>query len=47
LKCDSELKALFDELKATVTQLDKAQLEPSSKSVLNILSYSKSVQAKA
>jgi hypothetical protein len=38
---------LCDELKATLSQLDKAHLEPSSTSVLNILSYSKSLQAKA
>ena len=47
LKCDSELQALFNELKATIAQLDDAQLEPSAASVLNILSYSRGIGQKA
>ena len=47
LKCDSELQALFDELKATIAQLDEAQVEPSAASVLNILSSSRGIGQKA
>ena len=47
LKCDSELLALYNELKATIEQLDQTHLEPSSSTILNILNYSRSVQAKA
>jgi hypothetical protein len=47
LKCDSELEALYNELKVTIEQLDSARMEPSSSTVLNILNYSRSVQAKA
>lgn len=43
LLCDSELQALFNELKATIAQLDDAQLEPAASTVLNILSYSRGV----
>jgi hypothetical protein len=45
--CDSELQALFNELKAMMARLDDAQLEPSSSVLLNILSYSRSVGQKA
>ena len=47
LLCDSELQALFNELKTTIKQLDDAQLEPSPSVLLNILSYSRSVGQKA
>ena len=47
LLCDSELQALFNELKAMMAKLDDAQLEPSSTSLLNILSYSRSIGQKA
>ena len=47
LKCDSELQAMFNDLKASVEQLDKASLEPSQSAILSILAYSRSVQAKA
>ena len=47
LKCDSELQALFNDLKETVEHLDKDAMEPSSSAVLSILAYSRSVQAKA
>jgi len=45
--CDSELQALFNELKAMIAQLDDAQMEPSTSTVLNILSYSRGVGQKA
>jgi len=47
LLCDSELQALFNELKAMIAQLDDAQMEPSTSTVLNILSYSRGVGQKA
>ena len=47
LKCDSELQGLLDELKVTIAQLDNTHLEPASSTILSILNYSRSVQAKA
>jgi hypothetical protein len=38
---------MFNDLKASVEQLDKASLEPSQSAILSILAYSRSVQAKA
>ena len=46
LMCDSELQAMYAELKAVVGELDRDQQGPSSSTVLNILSYSKSFQEK-
>jgi hypothetical protein len=46
LICDGELMALYKEMCAMVQTLDNAQLEPSSATVLNILSYSRNTQAK-
>jgi hypothetical protein len=44
--CDSELQALYNELKAVTGQLDRINTEPAASSVLNILAYSKSLQEK-
>ena len=41
---DSGLQALYNELCSTVNEMDQAKLEPSANTVLNILSYSKSLQ---
>jgi hypothetical protein len=46
LLCDSELQALCQELRSMKKGMDEAQLEPSSSTVLNILSYSRSFQEK-
>jgi hypothetical protein len=46
LACDSELQSLYMELCAMKNEMDKIKLEPSSTTVLNILSYSKSLQEK-
>lgn len=46
LLCDSELMALYDELRATLFELDEAEAEPSPTTVLSILAYSKSTQPK-
>jgi hypothetical protein len=43
LICDSDLQALYNELYVMKKNMDAAQLEPSSKAVLNILSYARSV----
>lgn len=43
LICDSDLQALYNELYVMKKNMDAAQLEPSSSTVLNILSYSHSV----
>ncbi|MFZ6010104.1 MAG: hypothetical protein ACOYXT_07110 [Bacteroidota bacterium] len=44
LICDSELMALYNELCAILKEMDESQLEPSSATILNILSYSRSTQ---
>ena len=41
LICDGELRALFNELCSVKASIDEAHIEPSSATVLNILSYSK------
>ena len=46
LICDSELMALYNEMCAMIKDMDGAQLEPSSATVLSILSYSRSTQQK-
>ena len=43
---DGNLKALFNEVRAALKDLDKAALEPSANTVFNILNYSRSLQAK-
>ena len=43
---DEELKAQFAELRAVMKSLDSSQKEPSSKTILNILSYSRSTNGK-
>jgi hypothetical protein len=35
---------LFNELRSTIKEMDDAQIQPSSTVVMNILSYSKSLQ---
>ena len=44
LLSDTELRTLYTSMLALKNDLDKAQLEPSSATVLNILSYSRSEQ---
>ena len=46
LLVDSTLMTLFNELRALKVRLEEAKLEPSSSTVLNILSYAKSVTVK-
>jgi len=42
LLLDTELQALFKDLKALIRELDESTLEPSSGTILNILAYSRS-----
>ena len=44
LMYDSELQAMYNELKATTGDLDRTIMEPSASAVLNVLAYSKSLQ---
>lgn len=44
LLADNELRDLYQSMSAMKAEMDKAQLEPSSNTVLNILSYSRSEQ---
>lgn len=44
LLADNELRELYQSMSAMKTEMDKAQLEPSSNAVLNILSYSRNEQ---
>jgi hypothetical protein len=46
LLCDSELQAMYNELKSVMGQLDRDQAEPPSSAILNILAYSRSLQEK-
>ena len=46
LMCDSELQAMYNELKTVIGELDRDHMQPSSSTILNILSYSKSFQEK-
>lgn len=44
LLADNELRELYQSMSALKAELDKTPLEPSSSTVLNILSYSRSEQ---
>ena len=44
LLTDTELRAMYTSMVALKKEMDKAQLEPSAGTVLNILSYSRSQQ---
>ena len=44
LLADNELRELYQSMSAMKREMDKAQLEPSSSTVLNILSYSRNEQ---
>jgi len=46
LLCDSELQALYNELKSLRHELDSVRLEPSAASIQNILHYAHSLQQK-
>jgi hypothetical protein len=46
LSRDSELMSLFNDLRSMKKSMDEATLEPSNQTVLNILSYSRSLQPK-
>lgn len=43
---DGNLKAMFNEVCAALKDLDQAMLQPSESTVLNILSYSRTLEAK-
>jgi hypothetical protein len=42
LLCDTDLRALYKSMCSIKKEMDSAQLEPSPKTVMNILNYSKS-----
>ena len=44
LLTDTELRVMYQSMLALKTEMDKAQLEPSPSTVLNILSYARSEQ---
>ena len=44
LLTDSELRVMYQSMLALKAEMDKAQLEPSPSTVLNILSYARSEQ---
>ena len=44
LLADNELRELYQSMSAMKNEMDKAQLEPSSSTVLSILSYSRNEQ---
>jgi hypothetical protein len=46
LLCDSELQAQYAELKASKEALNGAELQPAPATVLNILSYARSLHPK-
>jgi hypothetical protein len=46
LLCDSELQAQYNELKVSIDALNDVQMQPSSASVLTILSHSRGVHPK-
>jgi len=46
LLCDNELMSMYKDLCAMVKSLDDAQLQPSNRTVLNIMSYARSVEEK-
>ena len=43
---DNKLKALYNEVRAALKDLDEATLQPSASTVFNILNYSRSLQTK-
>jgi hypothetical protein len=43
LVCDNQLLEVFQELSAVVKQFDEAQIQPSEKTIENIVNYSKSL----
>lgn len=43
---DGKLKALLNEVRAAMEDLEEAKLQPSESTVFNILNYSRSLQAK-
>jgi hypothetical protein len=46
LLCDSDLQAQYTALASAAKGIEKAELQPSSETILNILSYSRSFQEK-
>lgn len=44
LLTDTELRAIYQSMLALKVEMDKAQLEPSPSTVLNILSYARDAQ---
>lgn len=46
LSRDSNLKVLYNEVRAALKDLDEAMLEPSERTLDKILSYSRTLQAK-
>jgi hypothetical protein len=43
---DGKLKALYNEVRAALKELDEAALQPSAETVFNILNYSRTLQTK-
>ena len=46
LICDAELLAVYNDLCLMKKEIDNTMLEPSSSTVLNILSYARSIEQK-
>ncbi len=46
LLCDSDLQNQYVELLAITKEVSRAEMQPSSSAILNILSYSRSMQEK-
>ena len=43
---DSSLRSMYNQVCATLKELDEAALQPSDSTVMNILSYSRTLQTK-
>ena len=43
---DNNLRVMYNEMCATLKELDEAALQPSESTVMNILSYSRALQTK-
>jgi len=46
LICDAELLAIYNDLRLMKKEIDNTMLEPSSSTVLNILSYARNIEQK-
>ena len=43
---DGKLKALYNEIRAALNELDEAALQPSAKTICKILNYSRTLQTR-